>query len=192
LERVTPFSSNHAPWLAEEVTRAESSRQQTAFSNFRNSLANFGGPWRSDTLMSFWRCHHFLAVLLCPELGILSRHCIVFDGCLKRHPTRKLGFDPAHPAINKKRFQQCDWTEFCSNASSEAIPENMPKPMGKHMSRTRCFVDANHADNARTRRFQTGILLHATARRSFGSAGGRELSGSTFGLEFTVMKNALR
>jgi hypothetical protein len=101
-----------------------------------------------------------------------------------------LAFDPAHPAINENRFQQCDWTEFYRDAS-EAIPSNMPAPRGKHMT-THCFVDANHAGDTETRRSQTGILLFCNrAPIIWFSKRQNSVEASTFGSEFTAMKNAV-
>ena len=52
-----------------------------------------------------------LSYLDMPRVGHLKQAFHIF-GYLKAHPKRKLGFDPAHPAINENRFQKCDWTEF--------------------------------------------------------------------------------
>jgi hypothetical protein len=81
------------------------------------------------------------------------------------------------------------WTEFCRDAS-QAIPENMPKPRGKSMS-THCFVDANHAGDAETRRSQTGMLLSDnSAPVIWFSKRQNSVEASTFGSEFTAMKKA--
>jgi hypothetical protein len=94
-------------------------------------------------------------------------------------------YAPSHPEINENRFQKCDWEEFYRDAS-QAIPENKPEPRGKSMS-AHCFVDANHAGDTETRRSQTGILLFCnkapTSKRQ------NSVEASTFGSEFTAMKN---
>ena len=78
-------------------------------------------------------------------------------GYSKGHPNRKLGCDPAHPAIDENRFQQYDWTDFYRDAKY-SIQGNMPAARGKFMW-THCFVDVNPAGDTETRQSQTGILL---------------------------------
>ena len=82
---------------------------------------------------------------------------------MKAHPKRKLVFDPAHPAINKNRFQKFDWTEFYRDAE-EAIIGNMPVARGNFMS-TYFFVDTKHYGVTETRRSETGILLFSMVRQ---------------------------
>ena len=53
-------------------------------------------------------------------IGEIKQALHIF-GYLKSHPKRKLGFDPAHTAINENYFQDCDWAEFYRDVS-EAIP----------------------------------------------------------------------
>ena len=91
-----------------------------------------------------------------PRVRHLEQAFHIF-GYLKAHLKKKLGFDPAHPAINENRFQKCDWTEFYRD-TDEAIPVNMTVSRGNFMS-THCFVDTNHAGDTDTRRSQTSILL---------------------------------
>jgi hypothetical protein len=124
-----------------------------------------------------------------PGLGHLEQAFHAF-GCLKTHPKRKLAFDPGHPVVNENRFQKCDWTEFCRDAS-EAIAGNMPLPGGNGMS-THCFVDANHAGDTETRRSQTGVLLFCNkAPAIWFSRRQNSVEASTFGSEFTAMKNVV-
>ena len=82
-----------------------------------------------------------------PRIGHLKQALHIF-GYLKAKPKRKLAFDPGHTHISKDRFQKCDWTEVYRD-TEEALPPNMPKPIGKCMS-THCFVDANHAGDTET------------------------------------------
>jgi hypothetical protein len=129
---------------------------------------------RVDILLETSLLSSYLAM---PRAGHLEQAFHIF-GYLKLHPKRKLGFDPAHPAINQNRFEECDWTEFYRDAS-EAVPENMPKPRGNCMS-THCFVDANHAgDN------ETVVLQHGADHMV-------QQEASKFGSEFTAMKNAVK
>ena len=83
-----------------------------------------------------------------------------------------------------------DWEEFYRDGT-EAIPKNKPVPRGNDMS-THCFVDANHAGDTETRRSQTGILLFCnSAPILWFSKRQNSVEASTFGTEFTAMKNAV-
>ena len=104
--------------------------------------------------------------------------------------SRKLGFDPRHPCINEKRFKQYDWHDFYRGAE-EAIPGDMPVPRGNPVT-THCFVDASHGSDRATRRSQTGILiLINSAPIIWYSKRQNTVEASTFGSEFTAMKNAI-
>ena len=122
-----------------------------------------------------------------PRVGHLDQTFHIF-GYLKSHLKRKLGFDPAHPAINENRFQKCDWMGFYRN-SEEAIPRNMAVEKCKFMS-THCFVDANHAGDTETRQSQTGILLFCnSAPIIWFRKRQNSVEASKFVSEFTVMKH---
>jgi hypothetical protein len=57
---------------------------------------------------------------------------------------------------------------------------------------THCFVDANHAGDTETRQSQTGILLFCNkAPIIWFSKRQNSVEASTFGSEFTAMKNAV-
>ena len=73
----------------------------------------------------------------------------------------------------------------------EAIPPNMPKPCGNSVS-THCCVDANPAGNKVTRRSQTGILIFVNKASIIAfSKRQNTVETSTFGSEFTALKNAV-
>ena len=106
------------------------------------------------------------------------------------HPKRKLGFNPAYPAINENRFQQCDWTEF-SRGAEEAIPGNMPVARGNFMS-MHFFVGASHSGDTEMRRSQTSILLFCnSAPIIWFSKRQNSVEASTYGSEFTAMNNTV-
>ena len=108
----------------------------------------------------------------------------------KEHPKRKLGFDPGHPNIDKTRFHKFEWEEFYRGVE-EAIPGDMPEPCGNLMS-TRFFVDANHGGNNVTRRSQTDILFFfCMAPIIMLRKIQNTFETSTFGSEFTALKNAI-
>jgi hypothetical protein len=96
------------------------------------------------------------AYMSMPREGHLQQLYRMF-GYLKLHPKRKIAFDPQHPAISKKMFQQYDWHDFYQDVV-KAIPGDMPTLRGNLMS-THCFVDASHGSDRVTRRSQTGILI---------------------------------
>ena len=124
-----------------------------------------------------------------PRVEHLKQAFHIF-GYLKAHPKRKLGFDPAHTAINKNRFQRCDWTDFYRDAE-EVIPGNVPVAIHNFMS-THYFVDANHAGDTATRRSQNPILLFCnSAPIIWFSKRQNSVEASMFGTDFTAMNNAV-
>ena len=109
-------------------------------------------------------------------------------GCLKSHPKRKLGFDPAHPAINENRFKDCDWAYFYWD-EIKTIPVKKPVPRGNCMP-THLFVDENHSGDTNTRRSHNSILLFCNkAPIIWFSKRYNLVEGSIFGSEFTAMNN---
>jgi hypothetical protein len=125
--------------------------------------------------------------LLTPQSGVEPKTSVQR---WEERPTQPTVSDPAHPEIDENRFQKCDWEEFCRDAS-EAIPGNAPKARGNVMT-THCFVDANHAGDTETRRSQTGMLLFCNrAPTAWFSKRQNSVEASTFGSEFTAMKNAV-
>jgi hypothetical protein len=181
---VTPFSCNYAPWLetTSELKADGVQRYQELIGQLRWAV-EIG---RVDILLEVSLLSSYLAM---PRIGHLEQAIHIF-GYLKAKPKRKLAFDPGHPNIDEDRFRKCDWTEFYRDAE-EAIPPNMPKPRGLHMS-THCFVDANHAGDTETRRSQTGILLFCNkAPVIWHSKRQNSVEASTFGSEFTALKNAV-
>ena len=72
------------------------------------------------------------------------------------------------------------------------IPPNMPKPHGISVS-THFFVDANHVGNKVTCRSQTGILIFFNKAPIIAfSKRQNTVETSTFGSEFTALKNAFK
>ena len=109
---------------------------------------------------------------------------------MKQVPKRKLYFDPVSPLISEDRFHKFNWEVFYRD-SKEASPDDTPKPRGKIMT-TYCFVDANHAADKVTRRSQTGILIFCNrAPILWFSKRQNSVESSTFGSDFTALKNAV-
>ncbi len=63
------------------------------------------------------------------------------------HNTRLI-FDPTYPKIDMHQFPQYNWTKFYGNIE-EAIPVDMPKPLGKDLDIHMMF-DSDHAGDKRT------------------------------------------
>ena len=69
-------------------------------------------------------------------------------GYLRLKHTTRLVFDPTYPDINLDSFPTYDWTEFYGDVT-EAIPTDMPKPLGKEVD-LRMMVDSDHAGDKLT------------------------------------------
>ena len=83
-----------------------------------------------------------------------------------------------------------EWVDFYKDAKEE-IPFDMPEPLGKEVS-IHCFVDASHASDVATRRSQSGVLLFINRSLIvFYSKRQNSVETSTFGSEFTAMKQAV-
>jgi hypothetical protein len=54
-------------------------------------------------------------------------------------------------------FPKQTWKEFYGDIE-EAIPDNMPRPLGKPVD-IRMWVDSDHAGKKRTRRSHTGFFI---------------------------------
>ena len=127
--------------------------------------------------------------LALPRVGHLQQVYHIF-GYLDESPRRRLFFDPAHPKISESRFHNFDWFDFYKGTEEE-IPLDMPEPRGREVG-IHCFVDASHASDKVTRRSQTGILIFVNrAPIVFYSKRQNSVETSTFGSEFTAMKQAI-
>ncbi len=85
------------------------------------------------------------------------------------------------------QFPQYNWTEFYSNVE-EAIPEDMPKPLGKDLD-VGMMCDSYHAGDKRTRHSHTGFLTFCNmALIDWVSKKQVTIETSVFGAEFIAMK----
>ena len=124
-----------------------------------------------------------------PRIGHLQQVYHIF-GYLKNSPRRRLYYDPDYPQISEKRCNSYDWEDFYKDAEEE-IPMDMPEPRGKEVG-IHCFVDASHASDKVTRRSQTGILIFVNRAPIIAfSKRQNSVETSTFGSEFTAMKQAI-
>jgi hypothetical protein len=85
------------------------------------------------------------------------------------------------------QFPTYDWTEFYGDAS-EAIPPDMPTPLGKDVD-LRMMVDSDHAGDKTRRRSRSGILIFLNmALIDWLSKRQPTIETSVFGAEFVAMR----
>ena len=110
---------------------------------------------------------------------------------MKAHPKRKIAFDSQHPMINERMFKKCDWQNFYRDVM-EAIPGDMPVPLGNPMS-THCFVvDASSSSDHANGQSQTDILIFCNkAPIIWFNKRQNTVDASTFGSKFQAMKKAV-
>jgi hypothetical protein len=180
----TPFLSNYRPEL--DDTAELSLEGHRYFQELIGVLRWAVELGRLDILLETSLLSAYLAS---PREGHLEAVYHIF-GYLKWHPKRKLVFDPEHPQIDQRRFQNHEWTDFYRDAQ-EAIPQNAPPARGKSVSMS-CFVDANLAGDTISRRSQTGILIFVNrAPILWHSKRQNTVESSTFGSEIVALKNAI-
>jgi len=180
----TPFQSGYHP--SEDVTPELNGDGLTFFQEQIGVLRWAIELGRVDILLEVSLLSSHLAL---PRVGHLQQVYHIF-GYLKTSPRRRLYFDPDHPIISEKRFQSFDWEDFYADAK-EPIPYDMPEPLGNN-AEIHAFVDASHASDKTNRRSQTGILIFVNrAPIIFYSKKQNSVETSTFGSEFTAMKQAV-
>ena len=181
---ITPFVSGYHP--SEDVTKELDSEGTRYYQELIGVLRWAIELGRVDILLEVALLSTHLVL---PRAGHLQQLYHIF-GYLKNSPRRRLYFDPGHPNISESRFQKFDWIDFYKDAS-EDIPLDMPEPRGREVS-IHCFVDASHASDKENRRSQTGILIFINkAPIIFYSKRQNSVETSTFGSEFTAMKQAV-
>jgi hypothetical protein len=124
-----------------------------------------------------------------PREGHLQQ-CYHIFACLKQFNRSQLVFDDAEPTFDNSYFHVCDWSEYYPDAK-EAIPPNMPEPLGHGVSST-CYVDADHAGCKITRRSRTGLVTYVNkAPVIWYSKRQNTVEAATFGSEFIALKTAI-
>jgi hypothetical protein len=128
-----------------------------------------------------------LAGYLCnPRDGHMDAALHLF-GYLKGHHNARLVLDPSYPKIDQKNFLHRDWDNFYGDVK-EAIPPDMPKPLGKDVD-LRLYVDSSHANDKVNRRSRTGFFVFLNnALINWYSKKQPTLETSVFGAEFVAMK----
>ena len=128
--------------------------------------------------------------LALPRKGHLEQVFHIF-GYLKKHHNSEMVFDPSTPTLDPETFPRQDWSQSIYGDVQEVLPPNMPKPLGMEMM-MRVFVDSDHAGESLTRRSRTGFIVFLNnAPIYWMSKKQSSCEVSTFGLEFTAMKQAV-
>jgi hypothetical protein len=124
-----------------------------------------------------------------PCEGHLETALHIMSYLSQKHNTRLI-FDPTYPKIDMRQFPQYDWTKFYGNVE-EAIPVEMPKPLGKDLDI--CMMcDSDHAGDKRTRCSHTGFLIFCNmALIDWVSKKQATIETSVFGAEFVAMKHGI-
>jgi hypothetical protein len=124
-----------------------------------------------------------------PREGHLETALHIMSHLNQKHNTRLI-FDSTYPKIDMGQFPQYNWTKFHGNVE-EAIPVDMPKPLGKDVD-IRMMCDSDHAGDKRTRRSPTDFLTFCNmALIDWVSKKQAAIETSVFGAEFTTMKHGV-
>ena len=138
--------------------------------------------------------------LALPRVGHLDALMHMF-AYLKTHQNSEMVFDPSEPAIEVDAFPREDWgLSIYGDAVEELPPQkswedggpaDMPEPRGKGF-RMVVYVDCDLGGDLVTRRSRTGFAVFLNSAPVYWMS--KKQTGcevSTFGSEFTAMKQAL-
>lgn len=140
---------------------------------------------RVDILFEVARLSSFNAF---PRRGHLLAVYKIFS-YLCKHERSALVFDPRVPNLQAD-FVKREWSEFYPDIGAEERPENAPLMRGTNIH-TSCFVDADHAGNAVTRRSHTGIVIYLqNTPIIWYSKRQNTVESSTFGSELNALRIA--
>jgi hypothetical protein len=130
-----------------------------------------------------------LSYLAYPREGHLEAAIHVM-GYLRLKYNTRLAFDPTHQDIDLDSFQTFDWTKFYGSVM-EAIPTDMPKPLGKEVD-IRMMIDSGHTGDKQTQRSHTGFLIYCNMVLIIWlSKRQPTIETSVFGTEFVAMKHGI-
>jgi len=111
---------------------------------------------------------------------------------LKAHHNARLILDPSYPDdLDQFNFiEGRDWEHFYGDVK-EALPPDMPKPLGKEVD-LRLWVDSSHANDKTNRRSRTGFFIFLnSALIQWLSKKQPTIETSVFGAEFVAMKHGI-
>ena len=112
-------------------------------------------------------------------------------GYLKNKHNTQLVFDLTYPDIEIRDFPKYDRTVFYGEVA-EAIPADMPTPLGKDIN-LQMMVDSDHAGDKRIQRSRTGFLIFCNmALIDWVSKKQPTIETSIFGAEFVAMKHGTK
>jgi hypothetical protein len=124
-----------------------------------------------------------------PCEGHLETALHIISYLSQKHNTRLI-FDLTYPKIDIRQFPQYNWTEFYGNVK-EAIPMDMPEPLGKDID-VCMMCDSDHTGDKRTRRSRTGFLIFCNmALIDWVSKKQATIETSVFGAKFVAMKHGI-
>jgi hypothetical protein len=128
--------------------------------------------------------------LVYPREGHLEAVIHVMGYLQLKHKSQLI-FDPAYPDIDLDSFPSFNWTEFYGDVT-EAIPTDMPKPLGKEVD-IRMMVDSDHAGDKQTHRSRTGFFIYCNmALIIWLSKRQPNIETSVFGAKFIAMKHDIK
>lgn len=177
----TPMTMNYSPELdqSEELDHESAAYYQSLIGILR-WIVEMG---RMDICMEVSAMSSYVAM---PREGHMQQLLHIF-AYLKIHHNARVVFDPTYPDIDDESFERKDWSSMYGD-TSEPIPENMPKPLGKEFL-MRAYVDASFAGCKMTRRSRTGFIVYLnSAPIYYLSKKQGSCETSTFGSEFIAMK----
>jgi hypothetical protein len=127
--------------------------------------------------------------LVYPREGHLEAVIHVMGYLQLKHNSRLI-FDPTYPDIDLDSFPSFDWTAFYGDVT-EAIPIDMPKPLGKEVD-IRMMVDSDNTGDKQTLRSRTGFLIYCNmALIIWLSKRQLTIETSVFGAKFVAMKHGI-
>jgi hypothetical protein len=103
--------------------------------------------------------------LMAPRQGHLEQ-CFHIFSYLDPHENSTIVFDSSYRTIDDSRFTIDAWSQFYPGAT-EAIPPNIPRPLGLSVVVT-CYRDADHAGYPATWISHSGMIVYVNTCLSLG------------------------
>ena len=181
-----PFKTGYRPEI--DVSRELAGEEASYYQSLIGILRWIVELGRIDICLEVSMMSSHLAL---PREGHLEALFHIF-AYLKKYFNAELVYDPTKPNIDRNLFQQQDWTysTMSPEMMTEVLPPDMPEARGEGFV-IRCYVDADHAGDAVTRRSRTGFIVFLNnAPIYWYSKRQGSVESSTYQAEFTAMKEA--
>ena len=125
-----------------------------------------------------------------PRKGHLDRAKRIV-GYLLFLPDGAIRFRTREPDFSSLKDQECDWTRSVYSGACEQIPDDIPKPLGKHVQTTH-YVDANLHHDLATGKAVTAVL-HFLNQTPIDAYTKRQstVETATYGSEFVAARTAV-